>query len=40
MSDLAKFAKDKGVRFFLFNFTDLFGIHLVPGLQVLLHGLT
>ncbi len=23
--DLAKFAKDKGVRFFLFNFTDLFG---------------
>jgi len=33
MSDLAKFAKDKGVRFFLFNFTDLFGIQrakLVP----------
>lgn len=23
--DLAKFAKDKGVEFFLFNFTDLFG---------------
>jgi len=33
MSDLAKFAKDNGVRFFLFNFTDLFGIQrakLVP----------
>jgi len=33
MSDLSKFAKDKGVRFFLFNFTDLFGIQrakLVP----------
>ena len=31
--DLAKFAKDKGVRFFLFNFTDLFGTQrakLVP----------
>ena len=30
---LAKFAKDKGVKFFLFNFTDLFGIQrakLVP----------
>lgn len=33
MTDLVKFAKDKGVRFFLFNFTDLFGIQrakLVP----------
>ncbi len=33
MADLAKFAKDKGVRFFLFNFTDLFGTQrakLVP----------
>jgi len=33
MTDLAKFAKDKGVRFFLFNFTDLFGTQrakLVP----------
>ncbi|WP_299739525.1 type III glutamate--ammonia ligase [uncultured Roseobacter sp.] len=32
-SDLAKFAADKGVRFFLFNFTDLFGVQrakLVP----------
>ncbi len=31
--DLAKFAKDKGIRFFLFNFTDLFGTQrakLVP----------
>ena len=31
--DLAKFAADNGVRFFLFNFTDLFGIQrakLVP----------
>ena len=31
--DLAKFAADKGVKFFLFNFTDLFGIQrakLVP----------
>lgn len=31
--DLAKFAKDKGVKFFLFNFTDLFGTQrakLVP----------
>lgn len=31
--DLAKYAKDKGVRFFLFNFTDLFGTQrakLVP----------
>jgi len=30
---LAKFAKDKGVKFFLFNFTDLFGVQrakLVP----------
>ncbi len=37
MSDLAKFAKDKGVRFFLFNFTDLFGIQrakLVPAQAV------
>ena len=24
--DLAKFAKSKGVRFFLVNFTDLFGV--------------
>jgi glutamine synthetase len=33
MSELAKYAKDKGVRFFLFNFTDLFGTQrakLVP----------
>lgn len=33
MPDLAKFAKDSGVKFFLFNFTDLFGIQrakLVP----------
>ncbi|MFK7880471.1 type III glutamate--ammonia ligase [Roseobacter sp.] len=32
-TDLAKFAADKGVRFFLFNFTDLFGVQrakLVP----------
>lgn len=32
-TDLAKFAKDKHIRFFLFNFTDLFGIQrakLVP----------
>lgn len=32
-ADLAKFAKDKHIRFFLFNFTDLFGIQrakLVP----------
>ena len=32
-TDLAKFAKDKGVKFFLFNFTDLFGVQrakLVP----------
>ena len=31
--DLAKFAADNGVRFFLFNFTDLFGVQrakLVP----------
>jgi len=31
--DLAKYAKDKGVRYFLFNFTDLFGVQrakLVP----------
>ncbi len=31
--DLAKFAKDKGVKFFLVNFTDLFGVQrakLVP----------
>ena len=31
--ELAKFAKDKGVKFFLFNFTDLFGVQrakLVP----------
>ena len=31
--DLAKFAADTGVRFFLFNFTDLFGVQrakLVP----------
>ena len=31
--DLAKFAKDNGVKFFLFNFTDLFGTQrakLVP----------
>jgi len=37
MSDLAKFAKDNGVRFFLFNFTDLFGIQrakLVPAQSV------
>jgi len=33
MTDLAKVAKDKGIRFFLFNFTDLFGVQrakLVP----------
>ena len=33
MTDLAKFAADKGVKFFLFNFTDLFGVQrakLVP----------
>ena len=33
MSDLAKFAKDNKVKFFLFNFTDLFGVQrakLVP----------
>jgi len=24
-ADLAKFAKDKKIKFFLFNFTDLFG---------------
>jgi glutamine synthetase len=32
-SDLAKYAKDNGIRFFLFNFTDLFGTQrakLVP----------
>jgi glutamine synthetase len=32
-TDLAKFAKDKGVKFFLINFTDLFGFQrakLVP----------
>ena len=32
-TDLAKFAKDNGVTFFLFNFTDLFGVQrakLVP----------
>jgi len=32
-TDLAKFASDKGVKFFLFNFTDLFGVQrakLVP----------
>lgn len=37
MSNLAKFAKDKGVRFFLFNFTDLFGTQrakLVPAQAV------
>lgn len=37
MSDLAKFAKDNGVRFFLFNFTDLFGTQrakLVPATAV------
>jgi len=37
MTDLAKFAKDKGVKFFLFNFTDLFGIQrakLVPATAV------
>jgi len=35
--DLAKFAADTGVRFFLFNFTDLFGIQrakLVPAQAV------
>lgn len=34
---LAKFAKDKGVEFFLFNFTDLFGVQrakLVPAQAV------
>jgi len=36
-TDLAKFAKDKGIRFFLFNFTDLFGnqrAKLVPASAV------
>lgn len=35
--DLAKFAKDKNIRFFLFNFTDMFGIQrakLVPASAV------
>jgi glutamine synthetase len=38
MTDLAKFAKDNGVKFFLFNFTDLFGTQrakLVPAEAVL-----
>ena len=26
--ELAKYAKDNGVKFFLFNFTDLFGSDL------------
>lgn len=33
MTDLAKFAADNGVKFFMFNFTDLFGVQrakLVP----------
>ena len=37
MSDLAKFAKDNNVKFFLFNFTDLFGTQrakLVPAQAV------
>src|SRR5689334_16130883 len=37
MGDLAKYAKDKGVKFFLFNFTDLFGVQrakLVPAEMV------
>ena len=36
-NDLAKFAADKGVKFFLFNFTDLFGVQrakLVPAQAV------
>lgn len=35
--DLAKFAKEQGVKFFLFNFTDLFGVQrakLVPASAV------